>query len=70
MSSNLVSSYVSPVELDEGDILLSLKEAVARIGFNNNVMEPVYVVTAKIHDDSVVVEMTDGTKFELSVKKV
>jgi hypothetical protein len=58
------------VDLTEDDFINSLKEEIFRLPFTNERLEDIFPVRTKRSNNTLYVEMLDGTKFQLMVKKI
>ena len=70
MSGN--AYFSQEVRLTVEDVLESLEEGIKQVPFEDEVGGAVYVSGAEVEwdTDSVIVEMTDGSKFRLTAEKV
>jgi len=59
------------MKLTKQNVIDSLNEEIYRFPFNNNLFEAVFPFsTRKLDDNSIVIEMSDGTTFKLQVTKM
>lgn len=69
MPYKMVEEYVDD-QLNSDNILDSLEEEIYRIPFTNNQDNGVYVSSAKKDGNSVTIDMSDGTTFVISVRRL
>lgn len=63
--------YIEPGQLDEGDVLDSLKDELMKMSFVSDItVEPVYAVKIVSFGDKLQMALSDGSTFELSVSSI
>jgi hypothetical protein len=61
---------VIKVDLTEENFINSLKEEIFRLPFTNDKLEDIFPIETKRAGGNMYVEMSDGTKFQVMVKKI
>ena len=58
------------VELTQSDAIISMKEEIFQLPFNNALFERVFPVSTMMEDKDLIVDMSDGTVFKIQVTKL